>query len=85
MTIQAATTESMVQLKVTPYAKFKIALKSREVQRRYPNLLERFLDFGKFGGLDIEQKASRFYDLVKSKKSAEVEDLIGLCYPKKKE
>jgi hypothetical protein len=30
---------------LSPYAKFKMALKSREVQRQYPNLLERFLDF----------------------------------------
>lgn len=33
-----------------------MALKSKEVQRQYPNLLERFLDFGQFEGLDMEQK-----------------------------
>jgi hypothetical protein len=33
-------------------------LKSKAVQRQHPNLLERFLDFGKFKGLDVEQKAT---------------------------
>jgi hypothetical protein len=41
-----------------------MALKSKEVQRQYPNLLERFLDFCKFEGLDIEQKAIKFCDFV---------------------
>lgn len=31
-----------------------MALKSKEVQRQYPNLLERFLEFGQFEGLDME-------------------------------
>jgi hypothetical protein len=30
-----------------------MALKPKEVQRQYPNRLERFLDFGKFEGLDV--------------------------------
>jgi hypothetical protein len=38
---------------LSPYAKFKMALKSEEVKRRYPNLLEKFLDFCKFEGADI--------------------------------
>jgi hypothetical protein len=33
-----------VQTKLSPYAKFKMALKSKEVQRQYPNLLGRFFD-----------------------------------------
>jgi hypothetical protein len=37
-----------------------MALKSKEVQRQYPNLLERFLDFCMFEGIDIEQKAINF-------------------------
>jgi hypothetical protein len=40
---------------LSPYSKFKMALKSREVQRQYPNLLERFLDFCGFEGVDVEQ------------------------------
>src|SRR5215207_2895540 len=76
MTILATTAESTVPLGVSPYAKFKLALKSKEVQRQYPNLLERFLDFGKFEGLDVEQKAIKFCDFVKSKTSEEVEDLV---------
>lgn len=76
MSIQATTAQSMATLRVSPYAKFKMALKSKEVQRQYPNLLERFSDFGKFEGLDVEQKATKFYEFVKSKTSDEVEDLV---------
>lgn len=54
MSIEAAI-DSMVPSRLTPYAKFKVALKSKEVQRQYPNLLGKFLDFCKFEGLDIEQ------------------------------
>jgi len=53
-----------------------MALKSKEVQRQYPNLLERFLDFCKFEGLDIDQKAIKFCDFVKLKSQEEAEDLI---------
>jgi hypothetical protein len=52
MSTQTTTAESMATLRVSAYAKFKMALKSKEVQRQYPNLLERFLDFGKFDGLE---------------------------------
>jgi hypothetical protein len=65
MSIQATTAESTTTLRVSPYEKFKMALKSKEVQRQYPNLLERFLDFGKFEGLDVEQKAVKFCDFVR--------------------
>jgi hypothetical protein len=37
MSIQAMTAESVVPPKVSPHAKFKMALKSKEVQRQYPN------------------------------------------------
>ena len=53
-----------------------MALKSKEVQRQYPNLLERFLDFCKFEGLDVEQKAIKFSRFAKSKSQDEVEDLV---------
>ena len=75
MSIEAATT-SLIPSRLSPYTKFKMALKSKEVQRQYPNLLERFLDFCKFEGLDIEQKAIKFCDFVKLKSQEEVEDLI---------
>jgi hypothetical protein len=42
-------------------------LKSKAVQRQHPNLLERFLDFGKFKGLDVEQKATNFVILSSPK------------------
>ena len=76
MSMKAATT-SLVPSRVSPYAKFKMALKSKEVQRQYPNLLERFLDFCKFEGLDIEQKAIKFCDSVKLKLT-KLEYQVGL-------
>jgi phage terminase Nu1 subunit (DNA packaging protein) len=53
-----------------------MALKSKEVQRQYPNLLERFLDFGGFEGPDMEEKTTKFCEFVKSRTSEEIEDLI---------
>jgi hypothetical protein len=38
MTIQVTSPESIIPLRVSPYAKFKMALKSKEVQRQYSNL-----------------------------------------------
>ena len=76
MSIAEATDSLLVPPRLSPYAKFKMALKSKEVQRQYPSLLGKFLDFCKFEGLDIEQKAIKFCDFVKSKPQEEVEDLI---------
>jgi hypothetical protein len=76
MSIEAAVDSLLVPPRLSPYAKFKMALKSKEVQRQYPSLLGKFLDFCKFEGLDIEQKTIKFCDFVKSKSQEEVEDLI---------
>jgi hypothetical protein len=80
MSSQATTTSananSLVTSTLSPYSKFKMALKSKEVQRQYPNLLVRFLDFCKFEVLDVEQKAIKFCSFAKSKSQEEVEDLI---------
>lgn len=75
MTFQVTSPESVNQT-LPPYAKFKMALISKEVQRQYPNLLERFLDFSKFEGFDVEQKANTFCVFAKSKSLEESEDLI---------
>ena len=53
-----------------------MALKSKEVQRQYPNLLERFLDFCKFEGSNVEQKAMKFSGFARSKSQEEIEDLV---------
>jgi hypothetical protein len=68
--------DSLVQSTLSPYSKFKMPLKSKEVQRQYPNLLEKFLDFCKLEGLDVEQKAIKFCYFAKSKPQEEVEDFI---------
>jgi len=60
---------------LSSYSKFRMALKSREVQRQYPNLLGKFLDFCRFEGLD-EQKSLEFIRFAKDKSQDEVEDLI---------
>jgi len=51
MSVHATATDLSSTSALSPYAKFKMALKSKEVKRQYPNLLERFLDFCKFEGL----------------------------------
>jgi hypothetical protein len=48
-----------------------MALKSREVQRQYPNLLERFLDFCRFEGVNVERKSLEFYRCPKYTQLAE--------------
>lgn len=48
MSIQAMTAESVVPPKVSPYAKFKMALKSKEVQSQYPNNTNESRNKGKF-------------------------------------
>jgi hypothetical protein len=65
MSIEAAINSLLVPSRLSPYAKFKMALKSKEVQRQYPNLLGRFLDFCRFEGFDIEEKAIKFCDFVR--------------------
>jgi hypothetical protein len=76
MSIHATATDLSVTSVLSPYAKFKIALKSKEVKRQYPNLLEKFLDFCKFEGVNIEQKATNFHLFAKSKSQEELEDLV---------
>ncbi len=77
MTVQVVTAaDPSAQVKLQAYDKFKMALKSKEVQRQYPNLLERFLDFAKSGGVDVAQKAAEFHSFVKCKSQEEVEDLL---------
>ena len=53
-----------------------MALKSKEVKRQYPNLLEKLLDFSKFEGANVEQKAAKFYLFAKTKSQEELEDLV---------
>ena len=59
------TADLLVTSTLSPYSKFKMALKSKEVQRQYPNLLQRFLDFCNLDGLDVEQKALEFSHFAK--------------------
>jgi hypothetical protein len=76
MSVYAAATDLSVTSVLSPYSKFKMALKSKEVKRQYPNLLEKFLDFCKFEGPNIEQKSTKFYLFAKAKSQEELEDLV---------
>ena len=60
MSVQVSSpgTNSLVPSALSSYSRFKSALKSKEVQRQYPNLFEKFLDYCKFEGVDMEQKAN---------------------------
>ena len=88
MSAPTTTADSLATTTLSSYAKFRIALKSNEVKRQYPNLLQKFLDFCKFGGLDIEQKAIKFSYFARSKSQEEVEGLktwlSDLSYPKRR-
>jgi hypothetical protein len=53
-----------------------LSLKSREIQRQYTNLFEKFLDFCRFEGLNIEEKSQEFFRFAKDKSQDEVEDII---------
>jgi hypothetical protein len=70
------TAEKVGSTKLSPYAKFKMALKSKEVQRQYPNLLGRFLGFCKIDGFTVEDKCLTFYGLALREKKEDLEDLV---------
>jgi integrase len=75
MSVQSGSIASFPRT-LSSYSKFRMALKSKEVQRQYPNLLEKFLDFCRFEGLDIEEKSQEFFRFAKDKSQDEVEDII---------
>jgi len=66
------TTASLSTTRLTAYTKFRMALKSKEVQRQYPNLF----DFCKFKGSNVEEKVQSFYEFARTKSQEEIEDLI---------
>lgn len=76
MSFQTTTSHGFQPSMLSPYSKFRMALKSKEVQRQYPNLLSKFLDFCKIYGLNIEEKSLNFSIFAKSKTQEEVEDLV---------
>ncbi len=68
-TILGAMSDRTASLSLTglsAYAKFNAALRSKEVRRQYPHLLERFLDFCKFEGLSLEDKVQSFYEFAET-------------------
>ena len=63
---------------LSPYQNFKYALKSKDVQRQYPSLLNRFLTFLQFGG-NIDEKCQQLYKLAKENSSMLQSHLIKYC------
>jgi len=53
-----------------------MALISKEVQRQYPNLLAKFLDFCKCEGLNVEEKSAKFSTFARSNSQEDVEDML---------
>jgi hypothetical protein len=76
MSAPTTTTDSLATSTLSSYSRFRIALKSNEVKRQYPNLLQKFLDSCKFEGFDVEEKAIKFSNFARSKSQEEVEDLV---------
>ena len=54
-------------IKIISLCEIQNGIKIKEIQIQYPNLLERFLDFCKFVGLDVEEKAIKFWSFGKFK------------------
>ena len=77
MSIHSAINSFLVPSRLSPYAKFKMALKIKRSSKTISKSIRRFLDFCKFEGLDIEQKAIKFCDSVKLKLT-KLEYQVGL-------
>lgn len=63
---------------LSPYQNFKYALKSKDVQRQYPSLLNRFLDFIQLRG-DMEEKCNQLFKVAKEDSSLLQSYLIKYC------
>jgi len=73
--------DSVVQL--TPYDNFVYALKSKDVKRQYPSLIEKFLDFLQLKG-EIENKCLELYKLAKDSPLLLQSQLIKYCILQRK-
>ena len=76
MSFQTSTSLGLQAQTLSPYSKFKMALISKEVQRQYPNLLAKFLDFCKCEGLNVEEKSAKFSTFARSNSQEDVEDML---------
>jgi site-specific recombinase XerC len=63
---------------LSPYQNFRYALKSKDVQRQYPSLLNRFLTFLQFGG-NMGEKCIQLHSLAKENSSLLQSYLIKYC------
>jgi hypothetical protein len=63
---------------LSPYQNFKYALKSKDVQRQYPSLLGRFLNFLRLQG-DMEARCNQLYKLGKENSQLLQSHLLKYC------
>ena len=63
---------------LSPYQNFKYALKSKDVQRQYPSLLDKILNFLQFGG-NMDEKCIQLHNLAKENSSLLQSYLIKYC------
>lgn len=59
-----------------PYTRFIYAIKSDETKRKYVKRLELFLDYNKFAGKSIDEKANSFFKFSKEHNVDETNDII---------
>ena len=64
---------------LSPYENFIYALKSKDVKRQYPSLLNRFMTFIDVKGETIEEKGNKLYRLAKENNSFIQSCLIRYC------
>jgi len=69
--------DSLVEI-LSPYQNFTFALKSKDVQRQYPSLLERFLNFVRIEG-SIEEQSNALYKLGRENNQLLQSHLIKYC------
>jgi hypothetical protein len=59
-----------------PYSRFIYAIKSDETKRKYVKRFELFLDYNKFEGMTIDEKAENFFKFSKDHGVEETNDII---------
>jgi site-specific recombinase XerC len=74
---------SMLPEMLSPYENFKYALRSKDVQRQYPSLLDKFLNFLQYNG-DLESKCKQLYMLGKENNSLLQSHIIKFCIYQKR-
>src|SRR5689334_25256445 len=79
MSVQSRAVESFPvasSAALSPYSKFKMGSEVKGGSKTISKSVERFLDFCRFEGADVEQKSLEFFRFTKNKSQYAVEDVI---------